>query len=1028
MKRVYKYITFIFILSLLMIACFNLFKIQAASTVTLNEGVAVRTNGDNGLMFEGSVSSAVNNAEYGMVFIRGTNKDFDVNSNGAFTAAVDEVDENNKYRVTMVKFPDSAFAQNISVKAFIKVGDSYTYSSNVITCNLYEKAVMYKESNDYNGEALIDYIVDNTTVSFIAYTGSNTTLHSLMANDFMKDFNEYAGTSISVKDFFGLTYGKLDASSAKYVEFFTTAIYAKKWNWVYKYINEVRVDNGKTVLDENSAYALFRGEIHCFLNLCNAIDLGESYKGYGTDYAGRNDYRYYLSGKAPYSLPKLTLNNYIYDGWYLDQSFTSNKINVVTSNSPVYCNFVEPSGDYVEVNLELNGGYITSSGVTATPYKTTIITKYGAGYSGKATEQYISPIVNGKIDGANSGKWQDKITLQYDSKYDAYKILAIYPNGSDADFTNATHVLAKTDLVSDSSLIGKYIITSEKLATEGDVNITLNVHNETDFNTYSKKLLGVTVLPTPYKENYTFIGWYDNPTFTGNKVDSYPGYVLSGDSVTYYAKWLSSGSDLDEAIDAALGSISSNPNSNTIDELTSECNGYNISYVSNHPAYVINKNGTATVSMVNQTHKKINASVTITLNNGVDEIVKEKEIIIDPVLFDELPDTPIAAYFATSSAYAYEKNNSRYLSEKTYFSEDTKETLSMVYYAFLEPVYTGSYNSEGIANNDFAVDGSVEFSSSKYIQNVISLKDNNVRVLLSINGATTGEQIAMYKITRDDALLEAFINNICDIVEQYNFDGVDIDWEQHSKYPIQKTYYSKLVVGLYNELASRQDAGGTKYMLTAAIPGTSWGTSTDRFDYDVLKTYLDYINVMSYDLQGDSLTSHVSPLYSPTSTSNGKYDSYGFSIEYAVNRFTSLGFPASKLILGCAGYGKHFTITGTIDSSAKYVGLGLTAKLSNAGVSGAYNSGTIFSYGIDTLIAQGGYEEVHVYTDSGKFIGSYLINKSKKSYVTYDSTLAITKKYEYATATNGLGLMVWSYTENTNDSFVDSITAIIKNK
>ena len=34
-----------------------------------------------------------------------------------------------------------------------------------------------------------------------------------------------------------------------------------------------------------------------------------------------------------------------------------------------------------------------------------------------------------------------------------------------------------------------------------------------------------------------FIGWYDNPTFTGNKVDSYPGYVLSGNTVTYYAKW-----------------------------------------------------------------------------------------------------------------------------------------------------------------------------------------------------------------------------------------------------------------------------------------------------------------------------------------------------------------------------------------------------------------------------------------------------------------------------------------------------------
>ena len=66
MKRVYKYITFLFVLSFLMIACISLFRVQAAFTVTLTEGVSIRTSGDNGLMFEASVSSAVNNAEYGM--------------------------------------------------------------------------------------------------------------------------------------------------------------------------------------------------------------------------------------------------------------------------------------------------------------------------------------------------------------------------------------------------------------------------------------------------------------------------------------------------------------------------------------------------------------------------------------------------------------------------------------------------------------------------------------------------------------------------------------------------------------------------------------------------------------------------------------------------------------------------------------------------------------------------------------------------------------------------------------------------
>lgn len=1006
MKKVYKYI--LCFMLLFVVCCFNFINVKAAASVTLNEGVSIRTDGDNGLMFEGIVNGSVSDAEYGMVFIRGINKDFTVETDGVKTASVTELDENNKYRVTMVKFPDSAFAQNISVKAYIKVGDSYTYSSNTVTCNLYEKAVSYKNSEAYNNEELIDYIVDNTYVRFIAYTGSNTTLHSTMVNDFMTDFNTFAELNITADSFFGLTYNKLDASSAKYIEFFTTSTYASKWNWMLNYINEVRVENSKAVLSDSDSYAYFRGEIHNFLNA-----VSDNNCDYGCDYSNRNDYRYYVSGKAPYTLPKLNIDNYIFAGWYYDKEFTSTKVTTATSHSPLYCSFVEPSDDYVDVNLELNGGYITSSDVCATPYKTTLITKYGANSSGTNDSiQYISPIKDGLIDGANSGKWQDKITLQYDSKYDAYKILAIYPNGTAADYSNATHVLAKTTLVSDSSLVGKYIITSEKLVNEGDVNITLNIHDESDFKEYSQKMLGETLLPTPLKDDATFIGWYDNSSFSGEKVEYYPGYVLSGNSVTYYAKWLSSDSGLEEAIDAALGSISANPNSNTVDELTLECNGYNITYSSSHLAYVINNNGTASVSRVNQTHKKINATVTVTLTKGTDNVSVTKDIVINPVLFDDISSTPIATYFAISTASTYKSYNERYKAEGTFFSEDTKETLDIIYYAFLTP------NS----------DGTVTFNNTTYINELIALKENNIRVIVSLNGATTTEQINFYNITRDETLLATFIDNVCDMVEKYNFDGVDIDWEQNSSYPIQKAYYSKLVVGLYNELISRQDDGGTKYMLTAAIPGSLWGTSTDRFDYSVLNTYLDYINVMTYDMQGDSLTSHVSPLYSPTETSSGKHDNYGFSLDYAVNRFVSLGFPASKLILGCAGYGKHYTITGTIDSTAKYQGLGLAATLGSAGVVGSYSSGTIFSNGIDVLIAQGGYEEVHAYNSSNQYIGSYLINTTTKSFVTYDSTFAMQEKYNYVSNIEGCGLMCWSYTENTNDSIIDGITAAIKNK
>ena len=44
-----------------------------------------------------------------------------------------------------------------------------------------------------------------------------------------------------------------------------------------------------------------------------------------------------------------------------------------------------------------------------------------------------------------------------------------------------------------------------------------------------------------------------------------------------------------------------------------------------------------------------------------------------------------------------------------------------------------------------------------------------------------------------------------------------------------KTYLKKL--------DEAQEKGGSPYLLTAAIPATSWGTAVDRFDFKTLNQY-----------------------------------------------------------------------------------------------------------------------------------------------------------------------------------------------
>ena len=1025
MNKVFKYILcFLFVV----VVCCNLISVKASTTVTMTEGVSVRTSGDNGLKFQATVSDVVDGASYGMLFVRGIYTDFDKNTSGVVSAEVTSLNAGNEFCVTMVKFPSSYYGQNISVRAYVRVGDSYTYSNNIVTCNLYEKAVKIKSLSNYVESELIEEIVNNTYIKFMVYTGINTSLHSNMVESFLEDFNTYNNLGISSNQFFAYTYGRVTSSSL--YAFFNTSTYASKWKWMFNYINEVRAENGKTALNETINYAYFRADIHCFINLCDPADINN----YGVDFRNRDDYRYYFSGKAPYQLPVIEQEGYSFVGWNYDNTFNKDTVSYATSLSPLYAQFKgDESNVEVNVNLELNGGLLTSSNVYNDPYLTTTITKYGNNYAGTATLQYLSPVENNLVDGISYALYHEKLILKYIEGINAYEIIGYYKSGSYADLSEATHVLAKSgtlDFTASSSLIGKYIIASEKLITEGDVNVTLYIHNSSDFTTYNKNLIEETILPIPYKEGYNFGGWYDNSSFTGSSIDSFPGYSNNPGDITYYAKWVDETGEIPHEHDfvegkcecgevdpdyvapdefsleylagVALGYISDTATSNTVDTLLTEEDGVTYKYTSsNSSLYIINSSeGSASVSKVYQTHKNQNVTVSVTASYNGETITKSKTITISPVLYNDMSDNPIGTYFVGDTAYTYTKYNSRYQTNQTFFSDEAKETLDLVYYAFASP------NS----------DGTLTLDSTSYVKYVTALKENDVRVLVSLNGATTTEQINFYNITNDDTLLNTFINNICDLVEQYNFDGVDIDWEYNTSYPIRSAYYTKLVTGLYNELANRQDNGGTPYMLTAALPASSWGTSTDRFDYTVLNTYLDHINVMSYGMYNSSITSHVSPLY----TSSYAY-AYGFSMDYAVNRFVSLGFPASKLILGCAGYGTHFTITGDIDETAKYVGLGVTATLSNAGVTGAHNSGTIYSHGIDTLKATGSYDEIHAYNSSGKFVGSYLLNKTTKSFVTYDSFFSLSVKYDYVTKIKGLGLMCWSYTQDTNDTVINGI-------
>ena len=475
-----------------------------------------------------------------------------------------------------------------------------------------------------------------------------------------------------------------------------------------------------------------------------------------------------------------------------------------------------------------------------------------------------------------------------------------------------------------------------------------------------------------------------------------------------------------------LDFVSDMVSSNTVDYLPSVYDGYTLEWSSSDNNLYTIENETGHTNRVYQTHQiqKVTVSVSATLN-GVTK-VESKEIEINPVLFDDMSH-PKAVYFSVSSTSSYMKYNERYLAEGTLFSDKFKENMDMVYYAFAVP----------------QEDGTLALNTT-YINEVMKLKAYGIRVTLVIDGANAAPLKAMVKLCNDDLTRAKFVENIVKLVTTYNFDGVDVDWEfpgilssqsGYSEYTtaVDRTNLNKLLRDLRAKFDTIQDPNGSNFILSVATPPTYWGT--DRFDYDGrysngvggINDYCDYVNMMSYDLNKDATTSHLSHVYTPSNSY-----SYKFCCEYGITYYTKLGLDKSKIILGAAAYGKAYKVTGTVNESSSLPALGVAGtkgQVSGYGLPGqsiTWNSGTIYYTGIKILAASGNFKQYNEYNSSGKFVGSYLYSSTDKYFITYDSELAIQEKCKLAAANEGMGIMVWAYGEDATDTIVNTICDNLK--
>jgi len=145
--------------------------------------------------------------------------------------------------------------------------------------------------------------------------------------------------------------------------------------------------------------------------------------------------------------------------------------------------------------------------------------------------------------------------------------------------------------------------------------------------------------------------------------------------------------------------------------------------------------------------------------------------------------------------------------------------MTHINYAFLIPNADGTYQAP---------------DDPTRLQNLVSQAHaNGVKVIISVGGGGGGD--AFKTIVTSAGLRSAFANNMLGFLNQYNLDGVDIDWE----FPSDGTEASNFTL-LMQQLANTMHPKGK--LVTAAVVAYG-GTSIENGVFSAV----DFLNIMAYD-------------------------------------------------------------------------------------------------------------------------------------------------------------------------------------
>ncbi len=295
--------------------------------------------------------------------------------------------------------------------------------------------------------------------------------------------------------------------------------------------------------------------------------------------------------------------------------------------------------------------------------------------------------------------------------------------------------------------------------------------------------------------------------------------------------------------------------------------------------------------------------------------------------------------------------------------------------------------------------------------------DPSLRLLISIGGRGTKEQFS--QAASSTASRQQLARSCIQFMQQNGFDGIDVDWEFPASQ--EKSAYSALL----SEFRRQMDVlppprGGEHYLLTIAAGASPYQYNNLPLQgSDSITSYLDWINLMTYDFHGPWSTqvNFNAPLHAlPDDPAPSSLERTTFNIDSAVQAYLSAGVPAEKLVLGVPFYGYGWEKVPLGDPSRP--GLFQTP---GGPAPGTWSEGGVFDYKdlVDHYLIDGsGYTR---YWNSDAAV-PWLYNPGTETWISYDDPQSLAAKAAYAHTWGLGGMMVWQLsTDDDKNSLLYSL-------